>query len=195
MRKILLNLAFLGILTLSFNACKGPEGPAGPQGLKGDTGTPGTPGAQGPAGPAGENGVGGAIQIRLGEPIDSDEWGDISLEVDLVADLGFPASAVPRLENGAILAYVKVGTVWFALPGFVFFDDDAANYSFIYSFDGNRFGFSIYGAETYSGNYLPRTFDDIRIVFIPEMALSNARQASVDLKNYEQVRKTFGFKE
>ena len=169
LRKILF-LCLVGALPF-FTSCdklKGDQGEIGPQGEVGPKGDPGEPGP-----------AAGAFQVTL-------DTASTDAEGNLVRGFEVGQENIASVEKGVVLVYAKVSNAWFALPGPVFFTNDASNYSFAYGVQGINLVVQLFQLDEVPKR---RKFQAVRLVIIPAF---NARlNASVDYKNYEAVREAF----
>src|SRR5690606_34051184 len=124
-----------------------------------------------------------------------DDDGYLALAPIDFADFDFTEDETSLLADGAILAYIKADGAWNAIPGAVITDEGASftMYGFRHAFDGTLF-YCDFPAIDAKPAFAKKTYDDLKIVFVPHIASSSTRMASVDWKNYEEVRKALGFK-
>ncbi|WP_439559327.1 hypothetical protein [Dyadobacter sp.] len=188
MLKKLLLFAWIGVAVLAVSSCEGPEGPAGP---KGDTGAAGP---AGPAGPAGEDGTGGggAVIFSLGE-IESTEDGGLVGQIGLDS---LSADEIDVYESAVVMVYVKAQGVWWPLPGTVSFGQGKVNnFTFVHGIDKSTFFVDIInlGWSEDVEEAPMRTFEDIRLIFVPGELLRTS--AEVNWKDYNEAVKALGFSE
>jgi Collagen triple helix repeat (20 copies) len=196
-----IQLSLLAIISLYFFmvSCKGTEGPAGPAGSAGQTGPAGATGAAGAAGKDGSNGAAGAAGASGKDGNANVTQINYGAKSHTGADMFFAFGttvAVADVDKSIYYVYVKqtvktsAGTTvsfWFSVPG------EIAN--------GNEYSFYVTSATTNNGLFLRRVvnfvagsdaFDDVRIVVVPSTTqVKGGRLASVNFKNYEEVRTAF----
>ncbi len=172
-RKLLL-VFMMGSLPFLYSCDKlkgdvGPDGAQGEQGLAGEKGEPGDPAS--------------AIQVVF-DTASTDASGNY------INGVGFETANPKIIENGVVLMYAKSGNAWFALPGPVFFENDASNYTFLYVLDGSDLIFQLLQLDATPKK---RKFQALRLVIIP--ARIARLSAELDLKDYEAVRRAFDLPE
>jgi hypothetical protein len=166
----LLYLFLIGTIPFltSCDKLKGDIGPAGPQGETGPKGDPGEVGD-----PA------GAFQFST-DTLSTQADGSTGFGLTLTQDI---ASSI---EKGVVLVYAKSGNFWFPLPGIVPFGNEISNYTFAYGVENLELNFLLFQMDATPKK---RFFTNLRIVVVPA---ANARlNATIDYKNYEEVRKAF----
>lgn len=164
-----------------FIGCKDGEagaiGPAGPTGPAGPAGPAGPTGATGPAGPAGQNGNANVIQLTFGSKVHSG------------AEISFTLTGVTQavLNQSAYFTYVTPGNgYWYSLPGTTV--GGTKEYRTYVTSQGSGTPLVYVNRVAGTGS---ETFTNTRVVIIPASALSNARKASVDYTNYQEVKKYY----
>jgi Collagen triple helix repeat (20 copies) len=181
---------------------KGDAGAIGPQGVKGDAGAIGPQGAKGDPGVAGANGANGvtgatgatgAKGATGNSNVTQFKYGSVVYVGNEIAyDLaGFSENTI---LNSAIIVYVKYlnSTLWSTLPG--------------YSFSGNQYRITINTRPDNSPNvpklYIWRvsgtvneTFQETRILIIPNNTISGARKENINMTDYEAVKRYFKLKD
>jgi hypothetical protein len=126
-----LSVAVLG-LSITFWSCKGDPGPAGATGATGATGAAGPTGVAGPAGPAGVAGPVGPVgnsNIKLKTvSVKKADWREVDVAGIGTASTsksgGVTVTDADVKANMFVLAYVKSGNGWLALPVVLFKETD-----------------------------------------------------------------------
>lgn len=181
------NLSFLILLvgTLLLAGCKGDEGPEGPKGAKGDTGAAGTQGpkgAQGDPGTAGAPGANGNSNVYFnsstgGGTIPAGTGGSINILFD-VGMLKFS-----DVDKSLILLYVKVGDLWYRVPG------DVGVQTLALGLHRHVDGGVVFRITRTNGPGL-LTYEDGRVIVVKE-GVAGARRGSVNYDNYEEVKQLY----
>lgn len=192
---------FLVSSAVIFTACEGPEGPQGPAGPTGATGATGAAGATGATGAKGDKGDAGATgpmgnaNVASKEvTVTADQWTNVE-----IAGIGTNVSSSwggVKVEDAnitadkTVLAYVKSGETWVALP-----------ISYTKEIDGSlervNFGFKTgqvefyYRAQTaaFGGTVTLKPAGDLTFKYVTiQQTFGKTMEANgVNLKNYTEV--------
>lgn len=141
-------------------------------------------GEQGPQGPAGEDGNANVQSSSL----TTSNW--TYLSPDWYINFTYSAITQDILDNGAVLVYVKSGSNYFQLP-YTFYPN--SSYSRSYTFKHYLGGLTVVVTDSdwlQSPNPGLLTF---KVVVIASSAI--AKHPNVNLKNYDEVKKTFELKD
>jgi hypothetical protein len=178
-------LMVIGVCFVVFLAgCKGDDGAVGPAGPAGSTGA---------TGPAGADATGGssAFILATGAVTGAGSGGDLSFA--LLDSLS--ADEEEFYDTGvAVLVYAKSLGVWWPLPGNVqFANNNVGGFTFVHGVDSGTFFIEIFTTGNSEGQATApvRSFDDIRIVLLPDTG--GARLSGLaNTNNYEETMKALG---
>jgi hypothetical protein len=176
---LLLNTALGMLISIVIASCQGEKGDPGPAGPRGEKGP------QGEQGVAGQNGI-GAVSYKFIVPVQGFRNIIFSPGANVFRyTFPLPSNAITQdiATNGAVLAYVKFGTVMLPLP----YTTNTAPYI--------TYTFEMTGTQLSAIVFTPFSFFEgagleYRIVIVPAAA-KNGRKANVDYGNYESVKAYF----
>lgn len=201
-------------LSISLTSCdkEGPQGPIGPTGIDGINGSDGNNGANGTDGNDGTSGTNGTNGTNGQDGEDGNanvtsSSHDISSASGTSHRISTQILTADNVENGVILAYLRVGTEWYQIPNQRIFTNgfsliDVSSY-FDPTSSGNAYfynlGFLRDGAPVAIG---AGDLDELRFVAIPSTSSTSGKSSSnseldrlydngIDLTDYHQVMKFY----
>jgi hypothetical protein len=143
-------------------------------------------GKDGAPGPAGADGADGNANV-VSSTITTSAW--VYNAPSWVLVLNYPAITQNIVDKGAVLAYMKVGNNYAALP-LTFYPTDFYSSSILYSYGVNNIAFDWTDSDRIQPNNPgSRTF---KVVVIAASALEG--RPDVDLLDYEMVKTAFDLK-
>lgn len=198
----------LSVVTLALSvalwSCKGdqgPQGPTGAQGAQGPTGAQGATGSQGPSGATGSTGATGATgqdgnaNVKNAEvTVKTTDWKTVDaagIGTGNTGQTGAFEVAAPNVTAGSIVvAYVKVGTQWLALPRVIIKETDGATEQVNFGFETGKVTF-FYSSQTAAiggiKSYKPQTDLTFSYVTIEKTLRLSMEAAGVNLRSREAV--------
>ena len=187
------------IFSLFATSCAkdGEDGAMGPAGIDGINGTDGTNGIDGTNG---EDGVDGANGADGNANVTSQNF-DISEHSGTSYQLGATLLTADNVENGVIIAYVRIDNQWYQVPNQRILTNGLSliDISSYFSPLGNSYRFNL----TFSRNDFPYSItagdlDELRLVFIPSNSNTTGKQSingNLDLSDYHAVMQFYNLNE
>ena len=172
-------------MVLLFTMCEGPKGDPGLVGQQGQQGIPGATGATGAQGPAGTANVIYSAWIASNWVSDS-YFGRMAQRFDITA----PQLTQDIIDKGLVLTYWKPAgntTAIIPIPA-SFGDSDEDEFYPVYTANRVRI-FHFKKAGGYIGA-IPST-NVFRYIVIPGGVLASGRKASINYKNYNEVKAAY----
>ncbi len=174
-------------ILMMFASCEGPEGPQGPQG---QTGEQGVAGQAGPAGPQGVQGADGNANVRLFTFDGHDFTASTAVSYNI--------ENTSKEEFDKTLYLIFMGQsdaqreIWFSMPGFGALQQTEYNSIMRYFFNNTRATATIFRP---AGSGPGEVYEAVKIFAIESTETSRINLADIDLTDYEEVARHFGFKE
>jgi hypothetical protein len=121
----------------------------------------------------------------------SEEFND-GINYEYSSQIGWPALTQSIIDNGMVMAYLKDGNTWYAMP-FSFSDDNYSSQNWNFSFTTGSATINVSGYDDF-GSYEAADFSGTPVKLVAISNEAKAMHPEVDFNNYTQVASVFGLK-